>query len=442
MEALAWVFRGLSKRQRLWLIGLVFCGFAARVVWIFAMPYFVPLTMQADPQEYNQLAKNLLSGNGYRLWGLKGHFLALLGDRLKEPTASRPPLYPVIVAAVYWLVGERYRAVFLLHCLMDVVTILAGFALARLLFDDVRVALLAAGFCAFYLPFFQQDVVLMTESLVTLLTTLYLLALVVAVRQRRFGWFAVAGAFLGAAALARPGALALCLPLGAALVFILRRAGVGWARAVAMPAVMLVSFGLVLSPWIVRNAVVFGEFIPGSTLTGRVMLTGLYMATIDPSKGVAPLVPDQARHKVEGLGEVATNDILTREAIRYLVRHPLVWLLDAPRKIGKMWLNAVDWRHRYFLYYPTTNRNHYVNYSFFIPNAILLIACGIALLCYRGQWVLWAGPVLFTLAFFTFAETFVEPAGRHSIKLIPSLIVIAAYAFVRLFAAKLKEGTR
>ena len=420
-------FSDLSRKHRMWLAGIVVVGFAARAAWIFAMPYFAPVNEQADPSEYNQLAKNLVSGNGYRLWGIKDHPATHLGDRLKTPTARRPPLYPLVLAAIYWFFGERYRAVFLLHCLFDVVTALAVFLIARRLFGQVSVGLVAAAFVACYPPFFQQNVVLMSESLGTVLMTLCFLSLLAALAKQRLGMFAVAGLLLGASALVRPDAIALSVAIPLALMFVLRANKLTWRRAVLLLVTMFICFWLVMSPWVIRNAILFGRFIPGTTLTGRVMLTGLHMSTVDPSLGLAPLMPSEVDEMVRDLDDVEKNEVLMRESIKYLFRHPLVWLSGAPRKINKMWLNASDWSSRYFLYYPTTQRNHNVSYSLLLPNLFLLIFAFLAIFRNKGGWLRKAVPIFVAIIVLTLAETFVEAAGRHSMKLMPSVMVLAAH---------------
>ena len=428
------LFSGLKRSQRAWLIGIVAVGFIARVVWMFAMPYFVPLTQQADPQEYNQLAKNLIAGEGYCLKGLSGHFRFLMRERLNEPSARRPPLYPLLLAAIYRIFGERYRAVFLLQCLFDVVTMLTVFALSRRLFGNVTVGLLATGLAASYLPFFQQNIVIMTESLNMMLTTLSLWAIAEAVASPRTKFFVLSGVFLGAAALTRPESLGLSITLSVGLFFILRAKKIGIRRSAQMPALMLLVVCTLLSPWVIRNAIVFHRFLPGTTLVGTNIMEGLYIPTQQNVGGVFISIPPQVILKVDGLPEVKANDILLHEALKFFWRHPWSWLVHAPQKVMELWLNAAKWQKRYFLYYPTTNRNHYIQYTFLIPNVVLLIFSAIAVFRYRGHWLLVASPILLTLAFFSFTETFTVSVGRHSMKMIPSLMVLAAFGLYRTFA--------
>ncbi|HUT04196.1 MAG TPA: glycosyltransferase family 39 protein [bacterium] len=427
------LFSGLKRGQRVWLISIVAVGLIARVVWMFATPYFVPVTQQADPQEYNQLAKNLVAGEGYCLKGLSGRFRFLMRERLNEPSARRPPLYPLFLALVYRIFGERYRAVFLLQCFFDVVTMFAVFALSRRLFGSVSVGLLATGLTAAYLPFFQQNIVLMAENLSMMLTTLSLWAMAEAIATPKIRLFVLSGLLLGAAALTRPESFALALPLSIVLFFILRAEKIGMRRAALMPVLMLLAVCTLLSPWVIRNALVFHRFLPGTTLVGTNMMEGLYIPSQRNVAGLGTSIPPDIDSKVDGLPEVQANDILLREAFKFLWRNPWSWLSNAPQKIVNLWLNAANWEERYFLYYPTTNRNHYIQYSFLIPNVVLLIFSAIAVFCYRGRWLLLASPILLTLAFFTFTETFTVSVGRHSMKMMPSLIVLASFGLHRTF---------
>ena len=129
-----------------------------------------------------------------------------------------------------------------------------------------------------------------------------------------------------------------------------------------------------------------------------------------------------------------------RESIKYLFRHPLVWLSGAPRKINKMWLNASDWSSRYFLYYPTTQRNHNVSYSLLLPNLFLLIFAFLAIFRNKGGWLRKAVPIFVAIIVLTLAETFLEAAGRHSMKLIPSVMVLAAHGLHRTLSRSRAGG--
>lgn len=115
-----------------------------------------------------------------------------------------------------------------------------------------------------YLLFLQQDEVInrtLTELEAATLLIWCSFALIRALQTGRSAWFAVAGALLGALALTK--AMFLYVGLGlvvALLVIYLARPVWGRWRTVVLMALMLVSMGVVVMPWMVRNALEFGSF--------------------------------------------------------------------------------------------------------------------------------------------------------------------------------------
>jgi hypothetical protein len=104
-------------------------------------------------------------------------------------------------------------------------------------------------------------------------------ALLAALEARRgaahpLRWAALAGVLAGLAALTRSNGVVIAAPLLVAVW-----AGAGRprlsVRALAAPAVLAVAAALTVTPWLVRNAVVFGEFVPIATQTGAA-LAGTY----------------------------------------------------------------------------------------------------------------------------------------------------------------------
>jgi hypothetical protein len=146
--------------------------------------------------------------------------------------------------------------------------LLAWISLA--LFGSRRVAL-ATGAAGAILPsfvLFSSDV----ESEALFLPLLLAAGgMLLAATDRRSRWLALgAGAFLAAAALTRPSALALAPLLLAPLLD--RRSPAPSRRRVAAAAVA--GFVLALAPWTIRNALRFGELLPVSDGLGATFFDG------------------------------------------------------------------------------------------------------------------------------------------------------------------------
>ncbi len=206
--------------------------------------------------ENNTIANAILHGRGF-----SDPFRVETG-----PTAWMPPLLPYLTAGLYTICGnDRDRVVVCVVCLQCFVVILTGLIVTRLATNhDCRLigyVAVGVGFSMEFHELFQKTHDTWLVLLVYDLLLVGLCALEKPPRQwhRLLGW----GVFGGAAALASP------------------TAGFTWAGATtirwlsttdqsttarksaikAVAAVAIVSM-LVVTPWTIRNRVVFGRWIP------------------------------------------------------------------------------------------------------------------------------------------------------------------------------------
>jgi hypothetical protein len=201
-----------------------------------------------DPDNYGPLARALAMGEGFALAG--------------RPTAYRPPLYPMMLAPLVALLQDRAAiGVAFLHVALGAGTVWltavaargAGLSLAR-----TAVAALV--------PACDPVLVWQCRSVMTETPAAFLVAFTLAGFTAP-GWRGpVLGGFgSGLATLCRPSLLP-----GAALTILaalLLRPGTARQRVVRT-GLMTVTLVLVLLPWIVRNYLVLGEPIWGTTHAG------------------------------------------------------------------------------------------------------------------------------------------------------------------------------
>lgn len=201
--------------------------------------------VQGDAMIFHQVAQNLADGEGFR---------QAFAD---APTAEHPPGWEVVLAAADLVGGNGYLSHRLLGALIGTVTVvlvgLLGRRVAAAGLGSARrgdaVGLVAAALAAVYPMLWAADVSLMSETLYGALVVGGLLA---AARLREgpsSRAAALVGVLLGLAALTRGEAL-LLVPL--LLV------PFTWRHRRAM-AVGVAAFALVLTPWLVRNAVTFED---------------------------------------------------------------------------------------------------------------------------------------------------------------------------------------
>jgi 4-amino-4-deoxy-L-arabinose transferase-like glycosyltransferase len=204
-----------------------------------------PWRIGGDARFYVLLASNIAGGHGYTYAGI--------------PSAFRPPLYPLFLAGMMRLAGRYAFAVVRLVQLaagLLAVWLLAGLA-SRLLGSAAGRLSVLAGLFLPTIVFFPT--VLMTETFAILLTALFLVLVFepsASFGARRGAW---TGLVVGIATLVRFNFGALGIVAAWA---VLRKKG--WKRSAAPLAAMAATFLMVLAPWLVRNALVFGEPLLGT----------------------------------------------------------------------------------------------------------------------------------------------------------------------------------
>lgn len=211
----------------------------------------------ADPDGYRALAKNLVE---YGVFGSG-----------RRPTAYRPPLYPLLLAPCEALDDDALSriAIGLLHVALGAMTTLGTLWIGRR-WGLGRWAALAAALAACDPILLNQSTLAMTETLAALLVCAALAALTWAEERPGAKPAALAGCALGLAALCRPTFLAW-----AALTVVCWLGRVrGRSRRLTGTLALLVSLGIVLAPWTLRNLLQFGRPIATTTHGGYTLLLG------------------------------------------------------------------------------------------------------------------------------------------------------------------------
>lgn len=190
-----------------------------------------------------------------------------------EPTVFIMPGYPVFLAVIFDLVGSiSWLAVRLFQVIVSLVAIWFGAKLADYMGGRV-VGLVTAMIMAVYPPNLTAPCFLMTE---VLFTTLFLLSIFLFIRASESGenrWFLLTGFVLAVTTYFRP--------IGGPLPFIfaiyLYFKGWPWRLVFYKTFITGVVFLAVLSPWIIRNYIVYREFIPFTVSGGNPFLRGTYI---------------------------------------------------------------------------------------------------------------------------------------------------------------------
>jgi 4-amino-4-deoxy-L-arabinose transferase-like glycosyltransferase len=223
--------------------------------------YMAREKLQADPDSYLRLAQNLRDTGTY---GYRDRSTGIV-----EPTAYRPPLYPVLVALSLALPLDPRLCVALWHLVLGVVTVCLSWYAARSL-GLGQSSIVAAVLVACDPILLNQGSLLMTETLAALLSALAFVCLVRASECMSLARVGLAAGSLALAALCRPVFFAPWAVAAVLLPWIGTKSSQGRRAAAMYAAVSLV----VLAPWVLRNAIHTGKFIVATTHGGYTLRLG------------------------------------------------------------------------------------------------------------------------------------------------------------------------
>lgn len=219
-----------------------------------------------DAVIYNELARSLLHQRCYCF-------------PQQHVPVYRPPLWPMVMAAIYAVLGDATRYARLACCVLGSGTCVLVYLIAKDLFGR-RIALVTGIIAAVYAGMFIWDGWLYTESLYIFLQTAFLFFLMRMQRDSRRRWIVLCGVSLALAALARPTATLLLglLVLWALLALLFKLAP--WRRVVVNAAlVAALAYALVL-PWtLYTSRVTHSPLLPPSNVYKT--LAGSYNDTVD-----------------------------------------------------------------------------------------------------------------------------------------------------------------
>jgi 4-amino-4-deoxy-L-arabinose transferase-like glycosyltransferase len=316
------------------------------------------LDLFPDSDIYWELARAIRAGGPYEYveWSDIPHF------------AIRTPGYPLLLAACQAVFGERTLPIRLVQAGLGTLCIYLVYGLARQCIPSERdppanvdgtgseacssrwhraVPLVAAAIAAINPHYLVMSALVLSEAAFEPLMLAALLGVAVlwparrssddeaSIAGRRSGLVALgSGAAAGAAVLVRP-SWALFVPIMlAAWVVSGLRAGSGRGRA-AVRGAAFCALGLVLimAPWWIRNARVYGRFVPTALWMGASLYDGL-----NPNAdGRSDMIPFLRDPEIWPLDEQDEDAELTGRAVAFALENPGRVLSLAIVKLGRYW---------------------------------------------------------------------------------------------------------
>jgi 4-amino-4-deoxy-L-arabinose transferase-like glycosyltransferase len=361
---------------------------------------------------FGRIARSLASGHGF------GSPFADTGL-----SALLPPVYSYLLAGIFKIFGNETRASVLaalsLNSVFSALTCVPVFLLAKQAFGE-RVAKWAGWGWAFspYGVYYGADWAWST-CLVTLeLSCLFLFAWRLEYSSRKRDWI-LFGALCGVSALTEPVMLAVLPLLGIYTLYRRYRLARPWKSQ--MIAVALAGT-VVLSPWLVRNYMLFHKFIPVRSGFGLELYIGNNGYSQHwVNRDLHPNHNDAELSEYERVGEVAYMDHKLQQGKDYIRSHPAWFAWMTVRRIVYMWTGYWSFDAAYLKDEPLDPPNIFVNTT-------------MSLLAFWGLWNVFlrdrALGVRFAIVLFFYPLTyyFSHPETYYFRPVDPLIVVLAAVA--------------
>jgi hypothetical protein len=413
-----------STRSFGWgLLAIVVVALAVRLVFSFTAGQEQPL--KGDAQAFHELAAHLADGDGY--------VSVSLGSDELRPSATHPPAFPVLLAALD-LVGARSLGA---HRVALALVGALGVGLLGLLgrrLAGSAVGLVAAAIAAVHPLWVEPGGVLMSEALHLVVVTAVLLLAVLVLEQATLPRLVGLGLVMGAAVLTRSESVLLVALIAVPLVFL---AGRSPAARLRIGGVIVACLVVVVAPWIVRNEVQVASPTLSTNLGGT--LTGSYCPrTFQPgdayggwslacafgSAAGVPRGPDEVQTEANLDGHLRTT------ALRFAGEHPAELPGVAAARVGRTW----------GLFHPGDQLSFDVGegrprswqtVGQYVGWVLLVLAVvGAASLSRREWWRWWV--VLMPIVAVTIETALIYGSTRMRISAEPSIALLAAFGVVTI----------
>ncbi len=304
---------------------LVVAALAIRIGVLFV----VGDTFVADPDNYRLVAINVAE---HGCFGYGDHAIA-----------SRPVLYPVIVAGCYLIDPALWYSLAVLHVVLGTATVVLTYRLG-FRWGLGRWSVLAALLVAIDPILLLHSTLVMTETLATLLAVAGLLVATSTAEKPRIAKAGLGGALMALAVLCRPTFL-----VWMALVMVLLPvvAGGSWRVRMRLLATSVVAAAVVLAPWAIRNGIQFGKATPATNHGGYTLLLAnnpSFYEYLRTNRTGEVWDAEQFNHdwsvrsrEVAGDDEIAIDRLAYADALALMRSQPGTFVYSCFVRVGRLW---------------------------------------------------------------------------------------------------------
>ncbi len=407
-----------NSRPHVWYrsaaLWLVVAAFLVRIIFMLALGTyrFDRPDDRSDVNEDTLIARSLVEGHG---------FSSPFKETYTGPTAWVTPVYPYFVATVFRYFGvmshKSYFFIQTVQSLFSALTVLPLLGILTLC-GSRRSGIAAAVMWAFFPWFSRWALTWIWETSLSalLLACLLWYALWLAENSSKRGWVGF-GVLWGFTLLTNP-ALASLLPVTLAwALYGQAKRGQSWVR----PAVTTLAICfLVVSPWLIRNRVVMGQWVFLRDNFGFEFALGNYHLSFGRGwAGHHPSVNPREFDFYRNLGEMGYIKKNTNEAMQFVRQYPGEFLELCAKRSMYFWDgSAMEYRGPVAWYWLPWS---FVLFSFLLLPALLISRR----LKMQNWWMIFAVVLIYPIPYYL-----THPPIRYRHMIEPEMVLLFAFAAV------------
>lgn len=395
--------------------------FVKLLIVLALVPYFSELfpklyQINLFPDGYEKIATNLIEGRGYRIYPETGE------------TMMRLPGYVFVLAALFLGFGKKIAVVQLVNIALSFGTAYFVVQIGKRFLNYTREAYLAALLFLFYPGTILAESRGGVECLYTLLMTVFVYWLYKALDGDRKTDYLAAGVFLGASVIVKSSTLLMPGFFFLYLAFTKGRT-LGMRHVLVSTLLIALPVLFALSPWVVRNYTLTGEFVLTQTNLGSTAYQGMRVNDNVFSKKDHKVVIREAvkdlnsrakemnlsfkegffQHFYDAKDEVYFNRYVFGIVMTKYFESPSLLIKNSILNFFRFWFQGRTWK------------SSVLNILIVLP-LLIFVSVGI----YKGiKYRIKIAPILFFVIVFVAGHLPILTTARYHVPLIPLLSLVA-----------------
>ncbi|MBF0299333.1 MAG: glycosyltransferase family 39 protein [Oligoflexia bacterium] len=322
------IFKHSLLNNRNIVLSILFLALIIRVINIIIYNY----PLQGDEQSYNLGALNLALGNGY----------AYTPDKY---ISGYPILYSLILSPFYYLFGHNLLIPKIINIIMGVTSCWLTYILAKEITKKNSVAILSMLAMAINPEFVRITGKILSENLITPLMLIWMFILIIIWNSfrdlnsysKKIVISILSGILYGLILLTK--SITSCFFPVFAWFFLFSLVKIKIKNRFIFFIFACIGISLAITPWAIRNYIVYDKFIP---LTAGSSGVALYTSYIRKGQPFGNVLHDDFSKGLQNLSQAETDKKLTQYTFKYIQDNPSIIPKLILQKTGYFW-GPLDW---------------------------------------------------------------------------------------------------